>query len=47
MNPSSTRRARLAGILVQAIVLGTLLCWSLLRLAILANADRVFRYEGF
>ena len=41
------RNARRLGILAQALVLGTLLCWALLRLTMMAGADRIFRYEGF
>lgn len=41
------RTARRLGIVAQALILGTLLCWALLRLTMMSGADRIFRYEGF
>jgi hypothetical protein len=40
-------RARALGILVQAIVLGTLLFFSVGRLVALETGARVFRYQAF
>lgn len=41
------RLARWLGILLQALVLGTLLTVALLELLVMAGADSVFHYQGF
>jgi hypothetical protein len=48
MNLTGRRRwAHIAGILCQALVLGTLLFLSLARLLTHLEHTRIFRYEGF
>jgi hypothetical protein len=39
--------AKLSGICVQALILGTLLFFALARLAALRSGARVFRYQAF
>jgi hypothetical protein len=39
--------ARLAGIVVQALILGTLLFVAVGRLMVTEEGSRVFRYQGF
>lgn len=41
------RIAHFLGVLLQALILGTLLFWSIMRLIQLSGTDRLFRYEGF
>ncbi len=42
-----TRSARVVGICVQGLALGTLLSLALVKLSALANTASVFRYEVF
>ncbi len=42
-----TRAARVAGMIVQALVLGYLLSFAILQLMATATGAAVFRYQGF
>jgi len=41
------RMARITGILIQALVLGTLLFFAIGRLVAIESGARVFRYQAF
>ena len=42
-----SRFGRITGIVVRALVLGTLLCIALVKLLSFASGARIFRYEGY
>lgn len=47
VEPARVRAARLAGYVVQALVLGVLLAFACVQLFVLSGGAAVFRYQGF